>query len=270
VVSVQRLAREVRADLVVGGQTDDNPLIFAEPATPAVQTIAVIDPTTGQGQIVVAYALPGHRLLPIRGEDGFSYPLQWRLTAVDSAGTIHRSEGGLIPVRPDSLREGEWLTGLLTLPVPAGTWQVGVAFFQEDGRRGGAVQVKGVRLDGGAITLGDLILGREDATLRWDGLPLNPLGTWRRGSVLTLAADLRGVTEGTEGRMTYEIRQLDRASGRPAVRSSAPIVSTGPLTRIEQAIDLGRLRQGVYRLTMTIDGISASPLRRERVFEVVE
>jgi tetratricopeptide (TPR) repeat protein len=270
VVSVQRLAREVRADLVVGGQTDDNPLIFPEPATPAVQTIAVIDPANGRGTIVVAYALPGHRLLPIRGEDGYTYPLQWRLTAVDSAGNIHRSEGGLVPVRADSLREGEWLTGLLTLPVPAGNWQVGVAFFQQDGRRGGAVQVKGVRLDDGAITLGDLILGREDATLRWDGIPLNPLGTWRRGSVLTLATDLRGVVGGTEGRMTYEIRQLDRASGRPAVRSSSPIVSTGPLTRIEQSIDLGRLRPGVYRLTVTIDGIAATPLRRERVFEVVE
>ena len=60
-VTVQRLAQEVRADLMVGGSSDDHPLIFPEPAIPAVQVAAVGDPATQTGEVVVAYAVPGHR-----------------------------------------------------------------------------------------------------------------------------------------------------------------------------------------------------------------
>jgi len=131
-VTVQQLAREARADLMVGGSSDDHPHFFPVPVIPAVQVAAVGDPASGTGQVVVAYALAGDRLAPTHLDGRFVYPLRWRLTATDSTGAIQRLEGDLTPSRADSLRQTEFLSGILTLPIPAGTWRVGVAIFQPD------------------------------------------------------------------------------------------------------------------------------------------
>ena len=267
-VTVQRLAQEVRADLMVGGSSDDHPLIFPEPAIPAVQVAAVGDPATQTGEVVVAYAVPGHRLTPIRSDGQFVYPLRWRLTAVDSTGAVHRAEGDLMPVSADSLKEGEFLSGTLALPIPAGAWQVGVAIFQPDERRGGTIEARRVRLDAAPVALSDLILGRENDPVHWNGVAMNPLGTWRRGSTMTVFAELRGLDAGTEARATYEIRRLDRSSGRPAVRVASLSTVTGPRSTVESRIDLGRLDIGIYRLTLTVETAGGVRLVREKVFEV--
>ncbi|MEO6066398.1 MAG: hypothetical protein ABIQ41_00285, partial [Gemmatimonadales bacterium] len=269
-VSVQRLAREVRADLMVGGSTDDHPLYFPVPAIPSVQVAAVGHPSEGNGQVVVAYAVPAYRLTPARSDGHFVYPLRWRLTAVDSTGRIRRDEGTLMPTSPDSLREGQFLSGTLTLPLPAGVWQVGVAIFQPDERRGGTIQARQVQLDAAATALSDLILGRENDTVRWHDVPMNPLGTWRRGSTMAVYAELRGFTPGTEARTTFEVRQLDRATGRPAVRVAAAAPVTVGVTAIDRTINLGRLAKGVYRLTLTVETDTGVKLVRDKVFEVVE
>ena len=269
-VTVQRLAREVRADLMVGGSTDDHPLFFPTPAIPAVQVAAVGHPAEGNGQVVVAYAVPGDRVAPARVDGRYTYPLRWRLTAVDPAGEIHRAEGELAPTSPDSLRQGQFLSGTLTLPIPAGAWQVGVAIFQPDEQRGGTVQARRVQLDAGPVTLSDLILGREEDLVRFRGVPMNPLGTWRKGSTIAVYAELRGLPAGTEARATFEVRQLDRNTGRPAVRVTSPITATGPLTIIDRTVGLGRLGTGTYRLILTVEGTDGVRLVREKVFEVVD
>ena len=269
-VTVQRLAREVRADLMVGGSTDDHPLFFPEPAIPAVQVAAVGHPAEGNGQIVVAYAVPGERIAPLHTESGFTYPLRWRLTAVDSADRIHRAEGVLMPESRDSLRAGQFLSGTLTLPIPPGAWQVGFAVFQPDMRRGGAVQARRVQLDDGGVTLSDLILGREHDPVQFNGAPMNPLGTWRKGSSIEVYAELRGLAEGTEARATFEVRQLDRATGRPAVRVASTLTSAGALTTLNRSVGLGRLGKGVYRLTLSVETPEGARLVREKVFEVVD
>jgi hypothetical protein len=267
-VTVQRLAQEVRADLMVGGSSDDHPLIFPLSAIPAVQVAAVGDPNDQTGQVVVAYAVPGDRIVPLHGDDRYSYPLRWRLTAVDSNGEVRRSTGDLLPIVPDSLKAGEFLSGTLTLPLPAGTWQVGVAIFQPDERRGGTIEARRVRLDATPVALSDLILGREADPVQWQGVAMNPLGTWRRGSTMTVFAELRGLAAGTETRATYEIRRLDRATGRPAVRVATSSTVTGPRSTVESRIDLGRLDAGTYRLTLTMEAPGGTHLVREKVFEV--
>lgn len=269
-VTVQRLAREVRADLMVGGSTDDHPLFFPDPAIPAVQVAAVGHPAEGNGQILVAYAVPGDRIAPLRTENGFTYPLRWRLTAVDSAGDIHRAEGTLMPTSRDSLRAGQFLSGNLALPIPPGAWQVGLAIFQPDMRRGGAVQARRVRLDAGATTLSDLILGRENDPVQYNGAPMNPLGTWRKGSSIAVYAELRGLAAGTEARATFEVRRLDRVTGRPAVRVASTLTSSGTLTTLDRTVGLGRLGTGTYRLTLTVEAPDGVRLVRDKVFEMVD
>lgn len=269
-VTVQRLAREVRTDLMLGGSTDDHPLLFAEPAIPAVQVAAVGHPTEGNAQVVVAYAVPGHRIVPTRLDGRFVYPLRWRLTAVDSAGAIHRAEGSLEPSSPDSLRAGQFLSGTLALPLPAGMWQVGIAIFQPDERRGGAVQARQLRLDADAVALSDLILGRQNDLVRWHDVAMNPLGTWTKGSAMSVYAELRGIAPGTEARAAFEVRQLDRINGRPAVRVTSTATTVTGVTPIERTIALGRLGTGIYRITLTVETESGVKLVREKVFEVVE
>ena len=268
-VSVQRLAQEVRADLMVGGRTDDHPLFFPTPVIPAVQVAAVGHPTEGNGQVVVAYAVAGDRLVPARVDGRFVYPLRWRLTAVDSAGRVERLEGELQPSRGDSLAAGEFLSGTLALPVPPGRWQVGVAIYQPDERRGGAIEARQVELDGTAVAMSDLILGRPDETVRWNGTPMNPLGTWRRGSAMSVYAELRGVPAGTSLTTVIEVRQLDQASGRPLVRVASDGRSEGTFTAIRREVDLSALRPGRYRLLVELRTPAGVAGSRSREFEVV-
>jgi hypothetical protein len=268
-VTIQRLAKEVRQDLMLGGSTDAHPLLFPVSVMPSVQVAAVGHPADGTEQVVVAYALPAWRMAVTRVDSGFVYHTQWRLTAVDAAGTIRRSEGELPFFRRDSLGEGRFLSGTLTLPVPAGTWQVGLAFWQPDDLHGGTIQARGIRLDGGAVTLSDLILGRQDDAVRWNGIPMNPLGTWKRGSILEVHTELRGVSA-AEVQTTFEVRQIDRTTGRPAVRVATATAITGMITTIDRSLALGRLAPGVYRLTMTVEAPDGLRLTRERVFEVID
>ncbi|HET7041850.1 MAG TPA: hypothetical protein VFI13_07515, partial [Gemmatimonadales bacterium] len=199
----------------------------------------------------------------------FIYPLRWRITAVDSAGTVRRLEGDLTPSTADSLRAGEFLSGTLELPIPAGRWRVGVAVFQPDERRGGAIQARRVELDSAARSMSDLFLGRGDDAVRWHDIPINPLGTWRRGSTMSVYAELRGAPAGTPLTTLIEVRQLDRASGRPLVRVSTDGTSDGPFTPLRREVDLRALRPGTYRLSVEVrtpDGLVGS---RSRDFEVV-
>lgn len=268
-VTVQRLAREVRGDLMLGGSTDDHPLLFPVSVIPAVQVAAVGHPADGNQKVVVAYALPAWKMVTTRLDSGFVYQTEWRLTAVNAGGEVHRAEGSLPVFSRDSLGEGEYLSGTLTLPVPAGNWQVGVAFWQPDYDHGGAVQVRGVRLDGGEATLADLILGRENDPVRWNGIPINPLRTWKRGSIVEVHTELRGVNT-PEVTATFEVRQVDKATGRPAVRVATTAPVTGPITPLDRSISLGRLAKGVYRLTLTIEAPGGLHLTRDRVFEVTD
>ena len=66
------------------------------------------------------------------------------------------------------------------------------------------------------------------------------------------------------------MRQLDRATGRPAVRVAAAAPVTVGVTAIDRTIDLGRLAKGVYRLTLTVETDTGVKLVRDKVFEVVE
>ncbi len=250
-VTIQRLAKEVRGDLMLGGSTDDDPLLFPIPTRPAVQVAAVGHPAERNAQVVFAYGLPGDRLLAARMDSQFVYIVRWRLTAVDSTGDVHRLEGEFSRTSADSLKAGEFLSGTLTLPLPAGLWQVGIAFWQPDERHGGVVQARDVLIDGGDATLSDLILGRENDLVRWNDVPMNPLRTWKKGSTIAVHAELRGLALG-EARTTFEVRQLDRTTGRPAVRVAGTTTIGGPLTLIDREVALGRLAPGVYRLTLTV------------------
>ncbi|HEU4569070.1 MAG TPA: hypothetical protein VFS07_00685 [Gemmatimonadales bacterium] len=267
--SVQRMARVAREDLVAGGSSDDAPLVFPVPALPSVQVAAVGDAAQDAGRAAVAWAIPGDHLVPARTEHGVVYPLRWRLTAVDSAGDVHRAEGELQLAAQDSLVAGQFLSGTLELPLPAGAWQVGVAFWQPDERHGGAVQVKEVRLATGAVTLSDLLLGREEELVRWNGVPVNPLNTWRRDGTMQVYAELRGVPAGAEYRAAIEVRQLDHARGRPLVSVTSQARSDGAVTLFRRTLDLGRLRPGTYRLTLRVTAPGGTELARERVFEIL-
>ncbi|HWA41223.1 MAG TPA: hypothetical protein VG712_06395, partial [Gemmatimonadales bacterium] len=102
------------------------------------------------------------------------------------------------------------------------------------------------------------------------GVPINPLGTWRKGSSIEVYTELRGIPAGTDARATFEIRRLDRATGRPAVRVTSTLTSSGDLTPLARSVGLGRLGVGIYRLTLTVEAPDGVRLVREKVFEVVD
>lgn len=132
------------------------------------------------------------------------------------------------------------------------------------------MQARQLRLDADAVALSDLILGRQNDLVRWHDVAMNPLGTWTKGSAMSVYAELRGIAPGTEARAAFEVRQLDRINGRPAVRVTSTATTVTGVTPIERTIALGRLGTGIYRITLTVETDSGAKLVREKVFEVVE
>src|SRR5690606_36872996 len=87
-----------------------------------------------------------------------------------------------LPDNPDA-----FLSGWTEVATPPGTWQVGVVLSDRERARGHGTTFTAIpAVDagaGGALRLGDPILGRRESGLRWSrqrrSIPLNPTGAWR-------------------------------------------------------------------------------------------
>ncbi|MGE5927214.1 MAG: hypothetical protein ACM357_07665, partial [Gemmatimonadota bacterium] len=207
---------------------------------------------------------------------GVRYRLGIRISAVDRQHQLIRGLDSLRSfVARDTIRAGGFLTGLVEVPAPAGTYTVRVAVYQVDERAGSAATLGTVALGArpGALGMSDLLLERESGGLRWDngGTPvmLNALNAYAEGDAAPVFYEAYGLRPGRSYETTLSVREVDEKDdwGVSLVFRER---ADRPTMRIRRTIGLEDLAPGQYRLTVTIveEGTGARTTR-SRLLNVV-
>ena len=240
-------------------------------------------------QLVVVFAVPAARLEAAAAADGVRYSLQFRLRVTDGEG---RPVSALDTVRvfaaPGPLAPDAYLTGLMTVPIPAGELRYRLLVTTPDGEAGDVVRrdsLDAPGLDGRSTALSDLVLGRAGSGIVWlppgDTIPLNPLGRYPQGASIEMYYEVHGLAPGRE----YHTEITMEPAGGPSLFGRlrglfggrrAPISiafdapAAGPVTRVRRTVDLGDLARGAYVLTIRVtDPAGGGTLVRRRRIEVV-
>jgi GWxTD domain-containing protein len=262
-----------------GTISDSYALRFARDLRPVVTSFAVA------GDLHVVFAIPAGALAPFTVETGgVAYPMRLRLVVFDGQQREIASQDTLRIFRTAGpLAAGTYLTGQMSLAVPAGSWRF--HFVAEEMRADAGALVPGeavsVPAAGAAFAASDLVLGREGSGLVWrrpeGDVPLNPLMRYPREGNLDLYYEVYGLPEratvATHVAVTPRSRGsfLSRLFGRrDGVRLEYTTQMDAPgLTRVRQRLGLAGLAPGTYDLEVTLrDPVSGAQAVRRQSFEI--
>jgi GWxTD domain-containing protein len=259
----------------------------------ASEFVVGADSAGGAGQVLhVVFAIPGERLeaQPAADGAGVRYPLHFRLIVSDSGDQVlARLDTVRVFGARQELRKPAYLTGRLSLPVPAGQYRYRLLVKSIDGDAGDLVinRLDVERLDARVFAVSDVVLGREGSGLVWlapsgDTVRLNPLQRFTERSALNLYYEIYGLARSA---VYHTVVRLDREGGRSLFGSigrlfgggRSPVLlefdapASGPVTRVQRGIELRDVSKGNYRLTVVIsDPASGASVTRVQRFQVVE
>jgi tetratricopeptide (TPR) repeat protein len=244
-------------DIAVGLSTDEFPVNYAHRIEPLAQFYAVGQAGTGTSQMLATFAFEGDDLTPTTlSQGGVVYPVSLRLVATNAHGEFHRIDTTRYFRAPDTLQQGQYLFGLETLPLPAGTWNVTLLVTQPGVDAGGALQRRAVTIPAGAtLALSDLVFGREGSGLVWrapsGAVPLNPLDAYPRKGSVEVYYELSGANPGVE----YHT-QVELAGGSGDAKGTVKLDFTERADRevlpLRRSVALDQLDGGQYRVTVTV------------------
>lgn len=243
--------------------TDAFPRTFTAPLDPIAQIYGLDRSAGGAPRLVVAFAIPGGRMAyatPPSAGGRAIYPIHVRVIAVDRA-TGHRIELDTLRqfAAAKPLAEGEWLTGVVELPVPSATYGATLLLTQDDGR-GALARLTTVRVPGAAPTLdiSSIVLGREGSGVRWNSgenvVPLNPLNAYAKGATAELYFQVGGQTAGQNYDMKLEFFAAGEEQKKPKLSLAFKENAARNRTEVQRAVDLKNLDPGSYRLRITVTG----------------
>ncbi|MGD0483562.1 MAG: hypothetical protein ABSB58_02790 [Gemmatimonadales bacterium] len=269
-----------------GTTTDSYPLRFAHDLRPVVHSFAVAGPGGGgRGELHVVFAIPAGSLSPFTVDaGGVAYPLRLRVVVFDGQQREIAIQDTLRIFRTAGpLAAGSYLTGQVTLSVPAGSWRF--HFVAEEMRADAGALVPGeaasVPAAGAAFAASDLVLGRVGSGLVWHrpegDVPLNPLLRYPREGTLDLYYEVYGLPE--RALVATHVAVTPRSRGslftrlfgrRGGVRLEYATQTDAPgLSRVRQRIGLAGLAPGTYDLEVTLrDPVSGVQAVRRQSFEI--
>jgi hypothetical protein len=240
-------------------RSDRMALPFNRQLTPAIDAYAMIDGGTGEGKIMVAFAIPGHQVEPQRMGDDFVYPVRIQLIAAPASGAYRVERDTVRYFRTDHrLVEGEYLQAVEQIPVPPENYHLRVVLQTADGERGsvGGDDSVVVNTVAKGVALGDLVLGRDGSGLSWwsgtDRLKLNPSGKVSRTEPLYLYYQLGGLPLGRAYQTSLEVFHATAPEKKPLITLSYDEVADRPVMEIQRVLDLQRLDAGVHTIRLTI------------------
>jgi GWxTD domain-containing protein len=252
--------------LLRGTTTDSYTLRFQRDLKPTVHEMAVTG-ASGESRLLIPFALPGAQLVAFNRGAAIVYPVELRVIAQRDDGLTRVIDTVRTFSAGRRVESQEQLTGLLEIAVPPGTYRVRVIAAQRDGDAGGMVQHEGVRvppLGERAPGLSDLVVGQRGVGPVWldrgDSIPVSALPVYPEGSTIALYFEVHGVPRGTRYRTNVEVTReggggllgLFRGRGTP-VGLEYDGVSDGEPTRVIQALNVGQLSPGRYRLRLRAD-----------------
>lgn len=276
-VVLQKSRRDGLAAINTATTTDANTRRFDQPLGTRAGFHGVHKSGSAEPVVLVPFAIPGDRLTGEQispGDPRFGYRIQFVVEAVRERDGLNR--------RLDTIRAfaashelggGEYLTGLLELPLPPGHYAV--SLVTTDARGAGEVVAfsRFEAPDASKTSLGDLVLGTRSSGVRWNSgeraVALNPLNTFSRDGDAELFTQLFNVTVGTQLVTRIEVWSADTTSQAPSLRIEFAGQGAGRVTAITQTLGLSRLEPGRYRLRLVV-AVAGRELASEAWLTVVD
>ncbi len=276
--AIRRLAESLvltgKHDIQVGLSTDEFPVDYAKHIGARAQFFAVGQPAAGTSEVLAVFAFDGEDLTPTAlPQGGVVYPIALRLIATNAQGQFHRVDTTRYFRSAETLRSGQYLSGLESLPLPAGTRNVTLLVTQPDADAGGAVQRRAIAFQSGnALSLSDLVFGTEQSGLTWASphgtVPLSPLDAYPRKGAVEVYYELSGAEPGREYRTQIELKGVS-GDAKGDVTRSFHEQAHDSLLRLRRSVALDRLEGGQYRMTVTVTEEGTDRMvKRERFLNV--
>ena len=273
---IQRDIQRGRSQIARALSTDDFTRRFERTFKTGVQLYALGSRSPSMAGVLAVFTLPWDALVPTAaGLDGTVYQVQVRLSASSiSAGGVVTSDSVRRFRLPSRLENGQHLSGVAKLPLPAGSYSVSLVLSDSTTNSGSAYRAERITVpDFGTdrLALGDMILGRAGSGLTWDHegetIPINPLNWFGPGESTELWYQIDGLTEGSEHLTTIEL--MDR-SNRKRWSLSFRERARSSLVSVRRTVVLRDLAPGDYRLVVTVsDPLTGESAVRERALNIV-
>jgi hypothetical protein len=272
---LQTLIRDGWQNIRSGLSTDEFPVNYAHSLEPLVQFFAVGQPAIGTSEVLTVFAFDGDDLTPTAlPGGGVVYPIALRLIATNAQGEFRRVDTTRYFRAADTLRAGQYLYGIETLPLPAGAWNVTLLTTQPDADAGGAVQRREVAFQSGnALNLSDLVFGREQSGLSWQSshgtVPLSPLDAYPRKGAVEVYYELSGAERGREYRTRIELKGVS-GDAKGDVTLTFSEQAHEHMIPLRRSVAIDRLEGGQYRMTVTVsEEGTGRTVTRERLLNVI-
>ncbi len=272
--AIQELITKSRTDATVASAEDSYTPTFDAPFVLYTQFFGLGSGADGSGRALVAFAIPSIGLKS-QGSipDGrLLVPIRFRMTFFDPVTGANRFIDTTRTFATRSLDPGTYLSGYFEVPLAAGQWEMGLLAVQDGRGTGGMARQRDVAVSGvGALTLGDLVMGRTEGTPVWNGsrqpLPLNPWNAWPSGADVELWFEVRGLAVGTGYGTALEI--TPQARGGHGVKVDWTERATGPVSEVRRTVRLKDLEPGDYTLKVTVTAGEVTA-NRDRTITVVK
>ena len=262
--AILRARDKGREQIDLATTTDTYRREFAKAVHPAIQVLGLEHAAGGAPRLVVGFTLPTDELAAATSDSTAtraSYPVHLQVM-VASVRDGHRIDiDTLRQFAPDSTPgQRKFVSGLLEIPVPPGSYAVGMVFTQSDGR-GATAHVAEIVVPGekSHLTVSDLVLGRDNSGVHWNSgttiVALNPLNTYPKGGGAEIYFQLSGMKPGTNYQTRFDFFRADDDPKHPP-RLAVSSAQAAPEGRLEVSRTLGlqQLDPGKYRVRLTVSG----------------
>ncbi|HRP07579.1 MAG TPA: hypothetical protein PLL69_03735, partial [Gemmatimonadales bacterium] len=213
----------------------------------------------GNTVLLVPFAIPGEKLtgIPIGNDGRTGYRVRFVIQAVRQGDGLLRSVDTLRGLAtPRRLGAGEYLTGVMEMPVPPGVYTASLMTSQDE--TGSVSSISSVAVPAPARrAISDLVLGRERSGANWNSgtqmVPANPLGAWRRDEDVEVYFQLLGVPAGEQFSMRFEFWSVDRERRDAEVTVKFDESSSGLRHEVRRSLRLRDLDPGRWRLRVVVN-----------------
>ncbi|MCA9769647.1 MAG: hypothetical protein KC485_12580, partial [Gemmatimonadetes bacterium] len=261
---IDRVVRDGKANIVRATTEDAHPHTFARSLDALVQLYGLRNLGTGEPVVLAAFALPGDELdgAP-RAEAGnrIVYPVRFTLAALDARGGRIDLDTTRQFATAERLREGQFLSGALAMPVPAGRHAVSLV-AEQPGGAGAMAALPALDVPGALATawISSLVLGIEGSGLRWHSgrraVALHPLNAYATNQPVTFYYQLGGLRAGATYRTTVELLRAGDDAAPPALTVAFEDEASEAVTEVERTLGLENLDPGRYHLRVRVEGAS--------------
>ena len=250
-----------RVQIEIATTTDSYHRDFARSINPATQLVGLDRATGGAPRLVVGFALPAEDVGYVKAdsERRVTYPVRVQVMAGNVNGGPRIDVDTVISIATDGpLHRGQSVAGILDVPLPGGTYVVGLVFTQSDGR-GVTVTARDVAVPStaGRLAVSDMVLGRESSGVRWNSgatnVLFNPTSTYAKGSSAEIYFQLSGLNTGSNYQTKFDFfRADDDAKHGPRLTVSFAQAASQDRIEVARTLGLAQLDPGKYRVKLTV------------------